>query len=412
MADDVARLDRVAAGLAPVARHQAGVGEGRDGVLLGLVDDVGHVHGGGARGDDVGDLGAAGQLGRGGRVGGDDVARLDRVAAGLAPVARHQAGVGEGRDGVLLGLVDDVGHGHGGGARGDDVGDLGAAGQLGRGGRVGGDDVARLDRVAAGLAPVARHQAGVGEGRDGVLLGLVDDVGHGHGGGARGDDVGDLGAAGQLGRGGRVGGDDVARLDRVAAGLAPVARHQAGVGEGRDGVLLGLVDDVGHGHGGGARGDDVGDLGAAGQLGRGGRVGGDDVARLDRVAAGLAPVARHQAGVGEGRDGVLLGLVDDVGHGHGGGARGDDVGDLGAAGRARSRGPGRWLMTLPGCDRVAAGLAPVARRQAGVGEGRDGVLLGLVDDVGHGHGGGARGDDVGDLGAAGELGRGGRVGGR
>ena len=131
----------------------------------------------------------------------------------------------------------------------------------------------------------------------------------------------------------------------------------------------------------------------------------------DRVAAGLAPVARHQAGVGEGRDGVLLGLVDDVGHVDRGGARGDDVGDLGAAGAARSRRPGRWLMTLPGCDRVAAGLAPVARHQAGVGEGRDGVLLGLVDDVGHVHGGGARGDDVGDLGAAGQLGRGGRVGG-
>ncbi len=72
----------------------------------------GTATGSGPSESDVGDRGAGGDLGVGGGIGADDVARDDGLVVGLGAVAGDQAGVVERGEGVGLGQVDDVGHGH------------------------------------------------------------------------------------------------------------------------------------------------------------------------------------------------------------------------------------------------------------------------------------------------------------
>ena len=105
----------------------------------------------------------------------------------------------------------------------------------------------------------------------------------------------------------------------MVASLASVLSpgDQAGVVERGEGVGLGEVDEIGHGHGRGTDGDDVGHRGAGGDLGVGGGIGADDVARHDGRVVGLGLVTGDQAGVVERGEGVGLGEVDEIGHGHG-----------------------------------------------------------------------------------------------
>ena len=191
------------------------------------------------------------------------------------------------------------GTGHGGRAGRDDVGDRGVGGDLRGGDRIGADDVARDDGLVARLGARPGHQAGVAEQRDGLVLGHIHEVGHGHGGRAGRDDVGDRGVGGDLRGGDRIGADDVARDDGLVArlGAAPGTRPAS-----PSSVMAsssGTSTRSGTGHGGRAGRDDVGDRGVGGDLRGGDRIGADDVARDDGLVAGLGARPGHQAGVAE-----------------------------------------------------------------------------------------------------------------
>ena len=345
---------------------------------------IGHGHGGGTGGEDVGHRGAGGDLGVGGGIGADDVARDDGLVTGLGGVARGEPGAVERVEGIGLAHVDDVGHGHGGGTGGEDVGHRGAGGDLGVGGGIGADDVARDDGLVTGLGGVARGEPGAVERVEGIGLAHVDDVGHSHGGGTGGEDVGHRGAGGDLGVGGGIGADDVARDDGLVTGLGGVARGEPGAVERVEGIGLAHVDDVGHGHGGGTGGEDVGHRGAGGDLGVGGGIGADDVARDDGLVTGLGGVARGEPGAVERVEGIGLAHVDDVGHGHGGGTGGEDVGHRGAGGDL-GVGGGIGADDVARDDGLVTGLGGVARGEPGAVERVEGIGLAHVDDVGHSH---------------------------
>ena len=108
----------------------------------------------------------------------------------------------------------------------------------------------------------------------------------------------------------------MARDDAVIAGFGDITRHEASVSESTQGVGLGQIDEIGHGHRLGTEREDIGHRGTGIDLGIGRGIGADDMACDDAVIAGFGDITRHEASVSESTQGVGLGQIDEIGHGH------------------------------------------------------------------------------------------------